>query len=250
MPQNILIGTSGWIYPDWSENFYPSAIHNKLAYYVKYFNTVEVNYTYYQIPKEKIVASWNEITPSNFNFSVKLNTYFTHIKRLKMDKETKERLFSFFETLSILGKKFNALLIQLPPSEKFNSEKFSTFLQTLKQKLDTNKLTVAVEPRHDSWFCDEYYSLVKQFDCTPVTAVYPTTQPPSDAAPTAQTRYVRFHAKGNMFDYSDESLQKWAKYFKHLSSNTKRELLIYFNNDKKARSVVNAIELKTLLELQ
>lgn len=245
MPSNIYIGTSGWIYQDWNTYFYPHKTKNKLAYYSKYFKTVEVNYTFYQMPDKKTVLNWSNTTPRDFSFSIKLNRYFTHMKRLNIDNKTIERLSSFLQTFSFLGKKFNALLIQLPPSEKFNPMKFIVFLKALNQKLDTDQITVAVEPRHNSWFCDEYYHLINQYGCTAVAAIYPDRPPPGSADP--QTRYFRFHGKHSLFDYSNGLLAEWGKYFTGLSSCAKQDLLIYFNNDQRARSAVNALELKKIL---
>ncbi|HLN19189.1 MAG TPA: DUF72 domain-containing protein, partial [Patescibacteria group bacterium] len=89
MKRKIFIGTSGWAYKDWAEKFYPPKFKNKLDYYAKYFNTVEVNATFYRLPQRKVFKQWKKITGPDFIFSIKISRYISHRKRLKTDEEGK-----------------------------------------------------------------------------------------------------------------------------------------------------------------
>jgi len=108
------IGCSGWSYTSWQGPFYPSNIENKLwlPYYSQVFNYVEIDSTFYRIPSEFMVSSWNRRTPENFRFTVKFPKVITHEKRFK---NVEKELSLFYETIEPLRDKILALLIQLPP---------------------------------------------------------------------------------------------------------------------------------------
>lgn len=126
----IRIGTSGWNYRHWRGIFYPKKLPTRkwLSYYSQYFDTVEVNATFYGTPKKETLARWLEETPEGFLFAVKASRFITHLKRLKAVGEALERLF---ESLSPLYPKLGVILFQLPPSLKYEPELMEEFLSLI-----------------------------------------------------------------------------------------------------------------------
>ena len=127
---DIRIGTSGWHYEDWSGRFYPSELPKSkwLEYYSKHFDTVEINNTFYHLPKEQTFENWRKQAPKNFLFTVKANRYITHIKRLKEPKEPLER---FFGRANKLQEHLGPVLYQLPPGFHKDLDRLKNFLQAL-----------------------------------------------------------------------------------------------------------------------
>ena len=119
MNSQIHIGTSGWNYKHWSEIFYPDNCPQSkwLEFYAKYFGTVELNASFYRLPKPQTFESWRERTPDNFLWAVKASRYITHIKGIKDVKEALER---FFSSAELLKEKLGPILFQLPPSLAFD----------------------------------------------------------------------------------------------------------------------------------
>ena len=127
----IFIGTSGWIYRDWKGIFYPEDLvrSKELSYYAEYFNTVEVNYSFYHLPDKQVFRNWAAEVPKNFIFSVKASRFITHIKRLK---GVKEPMRNFLGNASALGEKLGPILFQLPPNFKAKEENIARLGEYLK----------------------------------------------------------------------------------------------------------------------
>ncbi|MBA2648892.1 MAG: DUF72 domain-containing protein [Legionella sp.] len=145
------IGTSGWSYPGWLGNFYPEKINSNLVlpYYATMLDSVELNNSFYQTPKEKNVKNWLSITPSDFIFSCKANRYITHYQKLHDSHDSIKRLMDAF---SHFQEKLGPILFQFPPSWKIEMPIFKKFIALLpKNHLYT------FEFRHKSWFCEELY---------------------------------------------------------------------------------------------
>ena len=123
----LRIGTSGWHYKHWAGLFYPAKLPKSkwFEYYAKDFDTVEINNTFYQLPKEASLKRWHRQAPKHFIYSVKANRYITHIKRLK---DTSQELERFFERVGILAEKLGPVLYQLPPNLHKDLDLLKTFI--------------------------------------------------------------------------------------------------------------------------
>jgi uncharacterized protein YecE (DUF72 family) len=122
----IHIGTSGWHYKHWKATFYPEGTKNteQFDYYLKHFNTVEINNSFYKLPSHKTFQGWKEAVPQDFLFAVKGNRFITHNKKLKVEMESIEK---FFDAVKILEGKLGPILFQLPPNWKSNPDRLEDF---------------------------------------------------------------------------------------------------------------------------
>jgi uncharacterized protein YecE (DUF72 family) len=150
------LGTIGWSYNFWKGNFYPKKTASKdyLAYYSQQFNTVEVDNTFYRIPTQPTVINWKQQTPQNFLFSLKFPQLITHIRMLK---DCQYETDIFLKTISLLGEKLGALLLQFPPN--FSAEHLPD-LEVYLQKLPKQHRYV-VEVRNKSWLTPEFFSILR-----------------------------------------------------------------------------------------
>ena len=147
----IWVGTSGYNYPEWRGTFYPEklAAAKMLPYYAERFPTVEINYTFYRTPNEKILEGWSSATPERFKLTLKAPKRITHDARLR---DCADRVRQFFETAAVLGPKLGALLFQLPPNLKKDVPLLDAFLDAFPPRV-----CAAFEFRHPSWLDDEVY---------------------------------------------------------------------------------------------
>lgn len=242
---DIRIGTSGWYYEDWSGLFYPSELpKNKwFEYYSKHFDTVEINNTFYQLPKEQTFENWHKQAPKNFLFTVKANRYITHVKRLKEPEEPLER---FFGGVRLLKENLGPVLYQLPPSFHKDLDRLKDFLQALSaiRVADLPKERVAVfEFRHESWFSQDTYELLKKFNAA--FCIHDLAGIPTPRVVTSDIIYVRFHGPTGKYqgNYSKSALRDWARWLKEHAKEA-RSIYAYFNNDIHAYAVKNAKTLK------
>ena len=152
---NIWVGTSGYNYPEWKGSFYPEKLPSSkmLPYYAERFPTVEINYTFYRAPNEKILDGWNKATPDRFKLTLKAPRRITHDARLR---DCADRVRQFLETASTLGPKLGALLFQLPPTLKKDISLFDAFIEAFPPRV-----CAAFEFRHPSWLDDEVYSRLR-----------------------------------------------------------------------------------------
>jgi uncharacterized protein YecE (DUF72 family) len=153
----VYAGTSGWSYPSWKPRFYPAKLASAkfLSYYATRLNTVEVNYTFRAFPTEKLLTGWVAATPESFRFAVKAHQSITHIKRLKDVAESVERFVKALAPLREAGR-LGPVLFQLPPFLKCDVVRLKDFLAGLPSGLRST-----MEFRHDSWFCDEVFELLR-----------------------------------------------------------------------------------------
>ncbi|MBC8387054.1 MAG: DUF72 domain-containing protein [Actinobacteria bacterium] len=236
---NVYIGTSGWSYNNWIGKFYPKDLKKIewLKYYAKYFNTVEINYSFYHLPKKETLKKWLHITPANFLFILKASRYITHIKRLV---DCNESLIRFLDVSSELGEKLGPILFQMPPNMKKDKERLKKFLEILPKNC-----SYAFEFRDESWFCNDIYRLLNKFRCAIVISSSPKF--PIHYKITGNFCYMRMHGNRELYSssYTEDELRKVAKF---ISKNQKNNIqtYIYFNNDIEGYAVDNA---KLLLEL-
>ena len=150
----IWVGTSGYNYPEWKGSFYPADLPaaKMLPYYAERFPTVEINYTFYRAPNEKILDGWNKATPERFKLTLKAPKRITHDARLR---DVGDRVRQFLETAATLGPKLGALLFQLPPNLKKDLPLLEAFVTDLPSRADA-----AFEFRHPSWLSDDVFGLL------------------------------------------------------------------------------------------
>jgi uncharacterized protein YecE (DUF72 family) len=244
----IFIGTSGWQYYHWYEKFYPKDLKPKdfLSFYSKKFNCVEINASFYRFIKKETFEKWKEQVPKNFLFAVKLNRLFTHLRKLKLKKEDKKILESFFDSVKALGKNLGPILIQLPPS--FKDEKtLQNFVKILKEtsKKFFKKVLFALEIRNKNLLNKKIFDFLKKEKIIFVISDSPKWE--TVFLKTTPEIYVRFHGKPKLFasPYGKENLKVLSKEILKLRPKT---FFAFFNNDAEGHAIDDAILLKKILE--
>jgi uncharacterized protein YecE (DUF72 family) len=197
---DVRIGTSGYSYPEWKGNFYPEkmAAKDMLRFYGERFPTVEINNTFYRMPKESVLQGWAEQVPESFTFVIKASKRITHDQRLK---ECGELLAYLFRVTSTLGSRLGPLLFQLPPNFKKDVPRLKAFFDEMPERR-----RVAFEFRHASWFDDEVFETLRGLRAA--LCVADTGEEP--AAPLVATTdwgYLRLRRE----EFSDEDLRDWAR---------------------------------------
>ncbi len=240
----IYIGTSGYNYKHWADGvFYPKGLpQNKwLEHYVNFFNCVEMNVTFYRLLPKKTFDSWRKKTPKDFAFIVKGSRFITHIKRLKDIKEPLER---FLENTQGLKNKLNAILWQFPSNFHLNQQRLKDFLKLLNKRV-TNTRQV-FEFRNESWFCDEIYRVLKNYNFS--LCIAHSSHWPVKEIITSDYVYLRFHGGEVLYgsEYSEKELKSWAEKTKKWIRE-KKDVYAFFNNDAYGFAVKNALRLKELI---
>lgn len=214
----IHVGTSGYGYKEWKGKFYPEKIApgEMLRFYAKRFSTVEINNTFYRMPKESVLASWSEQVPRDFVFALKAPQVITHLKRLRnVDAESAY----LFRTLSVLDGKLGPVLFQFPKSFRANPGALNDFLD-----LVPVNISCAFEFRHPSWLDDEILGLLRNSGCS--LCIADTDEEPADEIiSTAQWGYLRLRRSA----YTDADMSKWAK--KILSQKWKKAFVFFKHED-------------------
>lgn len=234
------IGTSGWHYKHWVGTFYPENTKPEefMAFYEQFFQTVELNNSFYHIPPAKTFENWAKSTPKDFIFSVKANRYITHVKKLK-DSET---LSYFMSQADALKEKLGPILFQLPPNWQYNAERFQSFLEELPKGY-----RYTFEFRNPSWYNESTIELLKQHNIA--FCIYELGHHESPVEITADFVYIRLHGPGEKYQgsYNDASLQQWSnRCDEWLKKNL--DVFIYFDNDQNGYAAHNAKQLKVLIE--
>ena len=251
MKTQVYIGTSGWHYNDWLGLLYPPEItgYNELRFYAQYFNTVENNSSFYRIAKESTYKTWARMTPENYTFSLKLNKLITHIHRLELNDEVREKTHYILTATQALKNKLGAIVIQLPPSFRYDKEKLEKFLTFFTTKIQTleYKCDVAIEFRNKHYFTDEIYKILKKHNTALVTAQ--SSRYPEVRQITADFAYIRLHGPEKLFasKYSAQQLEDWATYIRSISPKVKK-IYVYFNNDFHGYALENARQLNEILK--
>ena len=196
----VRVGTSGYSYPEWKGNFYPEkmAAKDMLRYYAERFPTVEINNTFYRMPKEALLDGWAAEVPASFLFVLKASQRITHIKRLK---EVGEELTYLFRVASTLGERLGPLLFQLPPNFKTDAPRLQSFFDAMPARR-----RVAVEFRHASWFDDETFQILRNHGAA-LCVADTGEEPVAPLVATTDWGYLRLRRE----DFTDADLQAWAK---------------------------------------
>ncbi|MGI0054842.1 MAG: DUF72 domain-containing protein [Thermoplasmata archaeon] len=242
---SVLLGTSGWDYPEWVGPVYPRrGAEDKLRYYTGRFSIVEVNSTFYHLPSVAVAASWVRRTPSRFRFAAKFPQTITHERRLVGADEELRQFLNVLHPLREAGK-FAAALLQLPPSLKFEAGTVRAFYETLPRDLP-----VAVEFREASWLVPESFDLLREFHLAYVIVDEPHL--PTQLEVTAPFAYVRWHGRGTNlwydYTYSAEELTAWVPRVREVAEQVDT-VYGFFNNHFRGDAVANATHLSELLGL-
>ena len=194
------IGTSGFSYPAWKGSFYPEKLPAKkfLEHYATKLGSVEINATFYRMPKAETLAGWCEQVPNSFRFSIKASQKITHHKRLKPESE--EFVAYLFSALESLGERLGVVLFQLPPNLKADAARLERFLTYVPADAP-----IAFEFRHASWVCDEVLELLKARGAAACLSDTDDTDEDAPIVPTARRGYLRLRREA----YSDDDLQRW-----------------------------------------
>ena len=232
---DILLGTSGWDYPEWVGRVYPPrGASDKLRYYASLFPIVEVNSTFYRLPSPSIAASWVHRTPAKFRFAAKFPQSITHDLRLVGTDEELARFLAVLKPIRDAGK-FVAALLQLPPSLPFEAATVRRFYETLPRDLP-----VAVEFRERSWLVAEAFALLREFGLGHVIVDGPHL--PVALETTAPFAYVRWHGHGSPlwydYTYSREELVAWVPRVQALAEKV-GTIYGFFNNHFRGDAAVN-----------
>ena len=240
--REVRIGCSGWNYAHWRERVYPKGLPQRrwLERYATLFDTVEVNTTFYRLPRSEAVASWVGESPAGFLFAVKASRYLTHVKRLRDMEEGVSRFYERIEPL-VRSPKLGPVLWQLPPTFRRSDERLERALRQLPAGRH------CFEFRHESWFVPETYACLSEHGAALVIGDHPD-RPWQAHELTADWTFVRFHhgRRGRNGNYSERELDEWAERID--SWRSRADVFAYFNNDWEGYAVGNALGLQSRLE--
>lgn len=201
----ILVGTSGFAYKEWKGIFYPADLPAKkyLSYYAQHFRTTEINNTFYRMPSAKLCEGWYAEVPEDFSFTLKVSQRITHFKRLR---NVEDDMDFFLESAAGLNEKLGPILVQLPPNFKKDVDVLEPFLARF-----ASKGKLAFEFRHESWFADDVYDLLRKHKTT--LGVVEKEEGEGANTPrevTGSFVYMRLR-KG---DYSKDEMLDWARWIR------------------------------------
>jgi uncharacterized protein YecE (DUF72 family) len=225
-------GTSGWAYPSWKPEFYPEKLAQKkfLNYYATRLNTVEVNFTFRQLVKESTIQNWLEATPVNFRFGVKAHQVITHIKRLKGTEDFVPRFLATIEPVAAAGK-LGPVLFQLPPNLKMDAALLKDFLGLLPRTLPA-----AFEFRHESWFVESTWELLREKSIALCVAETETRMTPDVA--TAGFVYYRFRKPSYTREECKLMIERIGE---HMANG--RDVFAYFKHEETPAGALYAVEM-------
>ncbi|MGA9761661.1 MAG: DUF72 domain-containing protein [Gaiellaceae bacterium] len=239
----VHIGCSGWHYAHWRGVLYPQDVGpaHWLERYARVFDTVENNSAFYRLPGEAAVASWVAETPGDFLFAVKVSRYVTHIRRLQEPGPALEKLRGVLRPMIEAGK-LGPLLWQLPESFRRDDERLAGALSVL-----GGSGRHAFEFRHESWFCEPVYELLREHGAALVVGDHPERSFQTLAV-TAPFVYLRLHlGRGRHGGYTPRQISGWARQVQEW--RRANEVFAYFNNDGYGCAVRDALALERALDL-
>jgi uncharacterized protein YecE (DUF72 family) len=236
----INIGTSGWHYDHWKGPFYPRDLRSgeMFPYYARHFRTVEINNSFYQLPKEETLEMWRKTAPENFIFSMKASRYITHMKKLKDPSKTSP---PFLEAARVLGPKLGPLLFQLPPRWHVDPERLEGFLNALPKGF-----RYAFEFRDPSWLQGHVYEILEEHGAA--FCIYELESRISPKEVTSDFVYVRLHGPGRAYQgqYDTKTLSGWAGEFFTWADQGK-EIFCYFDNDQAGYAAQDALRIQAMV---
>ena len=244
---DLLFGTSGWSYKEWVGPFYQKA-ERMFSYYSRFFNTAEINSTFYRYPTKSIIYGLNRTSPPDFVFSAKLPRLLTHEKRLDPELGVKSDLVRFLELLEPLSArdKLGCILIQLPPSFVYerDRENLAAFLEMIPEGYE-----FAAEFRDHSWMRNDTWNLLKNHNVAYCIVDEPLLPP--EVQVTTDFAYFRWHGRGTRpwynYHYSEKELEEWVPQVEKTKEKVSKTYG-YFNNHYHGYAVENCIEILEMLD--
>lgn len=232
----VRVGTSGYNYPEWKGSFYPAdlAAAKMLPYYAARFPTVEINYTFYRMPSEKLLAGWAAQVPKEFRFTLKAPRRITHDAKLA---NCESLTATFCLVAGTLQDQLGSLLFQLPPSLKKDLPRLDAFLDTLPPKAP-----VAFEFRHPSWFDDDVFGRLNSRGRALCVADSEKLETPLEV--TADFGYFRLRDEG----YQAADIEEWARKIDALRARCE-DIYVYFKHEEKGIGAEFARQLMGHLDL-
>lgn len=227
----ILIGTSGYNYPEWKGTLYPPALRPSamLGYYAERFSTVEINYSFYRMPRPAMVRAWALATPASFVFTLKAPKRITHDRRLL---EVADPVALYVEAAAALGAKRGPLFFQLAPTFKKHTERLRDLLTLLPAGV-----RCAFEFRHESWFADDVYDTLRAHDAA--LCIADTEAGATPDVVTASWGYLRLRDA----DYDEAALHAWAR---RVQRPEWKDTYVYFKHEETASGPRLALRLREI----
>ena len=225
----MLAGASGYSFKEWCGTFYPGKMKGEemLPFYSARLPTVEINNTFYRMPRTTMLEEWVKITPETFRFAIKASRRITHMSRIKADTSA-ESVGYLYKALESLGAKRGPVLFQLPPNLKKDLPRLEEFL-----KLLPADHRAAFEFRNESWFEDDVYAALKGVGASLCFSERQDDAPPP-LVETAPWGYVRLRLE----EYSDRDLEAWAE---RLASTGWKEVYAYFMHEPTAPAYAQSL---------
>ena len=229
----LYVGTSGFAYKEWKGPFYPEKLPAKgmLSFYAGKLPTVEINNTFYRMPKKEMLLGWRSEVPEDFTFVLKASQRITHIKRLK---EVAEEVAYFFQCAEALSEQLGPSLFQLPPNLKKDLPRLTGFLGLIPKPH-----RVALEFRHESWFSEDVYQALR--DAGAALCIAEADDFACPFVPTAPWGYLRLRKTA----YAPGELAAWAK---RLQAAPWEEAYVFFKHEDAGDAPRLAAELRALLQ--
>ena len=224
----LLAGTSGYSFKEWKGTFYPADLKSDqlLGFYATKFPTLEINNTFYRLPKEHVLLDWASQVPDSFSFSLKASQRITHHTRLKAESQS---LVEFLlKNTSVLGERLGPILFQLPPNLKKDIERLKNFLTYLPADR-----RYTFEFRNESWFDEEVFGVLRERDIA--MCISESAELSCPVVSTASWGYLRLHK----LDYDQAALEEWARC---VASQKWDQAYVYFKHDEGAGSGPPAVE--------
>ncbi len=230
MSGRLLVGTSGWNYKHWANGvFYPPGLKPAqwLDHYTQFFPTVEVNNTFYGLPRRETFEKWREGTPDGFRFVLKASRFYTHMKRLI---DPQEHMAQFLDAASGLEDKLDMILFQLPRGMKFSAERLEGMLRYMTQQEIAPGVCSALEIRDERWNTPACFDLLRQYNSALVFADWPTMKVIQPV--TADFVYLRRHGPRALYasGYSEDELQQDAAVLRRCREQG-MDGYAFYNND-------------------
>jgi uncharacterized protein YecE (DUF72 family) len=234
LKMRIYVGTSGYGYREWKGKFYPEKISPRemLRFYSERLSAVEINNTFYHMPKENVLASWAEQVPEDFIFAIKAPQVITHLKRLR---DVGEETGYLFRTLSVLDRKLGPVLFQFPKSFRADRPALKDFLALI-----PNNMSCAFEFRSPSWLDVEILDLLRGRGCS-LCIADADESPTNEIINTAPWGYLRLRRS----DYTDVDLSQWMK---RILSQRWERAFVFFKHEEEAKGPEMAIRFRELSE--
>jgi uncharacterized protein YecE (DUF72 family) len=226
----IRAGSSGFSYKPWKGPFYPEKLPDKemLGYYAERLPTVEINNTFYRMPKTSVLEDWAAKTPKSFRFVLKASRRITHMKRLK---ECEEPLGFVLKGAEVLGDRLGALLFQLPPNLKHDQARLDAFLALL-----PGDVRAAFEFRHESWFNDTVYEALQNRNAALCLSEFEDGDKTTPPETTADWGYLRLRRNA----YGDKELAKWRAF---IESQPWKDTFVFFKHEDEGAAPKMALRL-------